>query len=135
MGIRRQKTDVAPHHLSGQGTPLCHQLPDGVDRVGYCFWVSLFDQCYWVLGSVIGSLLGNLPLDFTGIDFALTALFVTIFVEQWLSTKHHFPAMVGVVSAVVCLIIFGADNFLIPTMILIAAILVMARKTGTETAK
>ena len=110
-------------------------LPDGVDRVGYCFWVSLFDQCYWVLGSVIGSLLGNLPLDFTGIDFALTALFVTIFVEQWLSTKHHFPAMVGVVSAVVCLIIFGADNFLIPTMILIAAILVMARKTGTEAAK
>lgn len=110
-------------------------LPDGVDRVGYCFWVSLFDQCYWVLGSVIGSLLGNLPLDFTGIDFALTALFVTIFVEQWLSTKHHFPAMVGVVSAVVCLIIFGADSFLIPTMILIAAILVMARKTGTEAAK
>lgn len=110
-------------------------LPDGVDRVGYCFWVSLFDQCYWVLGSVIGSLLGNLPLDFTGIDFVLTALFVTIFVEQWLSTKHHFPAMVGVVSAVVCLIIFGADNFLIPTMILIAAILVMARKTGTEAAK
>lgn len=110
-------------------------LPDGVDRVGYCFWISLFDQCYWVLGSVVGSLLGNLPLDFTGIDFALTALFVTIFVEQWLSTKHHFPAMVGVASAVVCLIIFGADNFLIPTMILIAAILVMARKTGTEAAK
>ena len=105
-------------------------LPDGVNRIGYYFLVSLFDQCYWVLGSAVGSLLGNLPLDFTGIDFALTALFVTIFVEQWLSTKNHLPALVGVVSAVACLLIFGADNFLIPTMILIAAILVMTRKAG-----
>lgn len=107
-------------------------LPDGVDRIGYYFLVSLFDQCYWVLGSAVGSLLGNLPLDFTGIDFALTALFVTIFVEQWLSTKNHLPALVGVVSAVACLLIFGADNFLIPTMILIAAILIMTRKAGKE---
>ena len=105
-------------------------LPEGVSRIPYCFLVSLFDQCYWVLGSAVGSLLGNLPLDFTGIDFALTALFVTIFVEQWLSTKNHLPALVGVVSAVACLLIFGADNFLIPTMILIAAILVMTRKAG-----
>ena len=105
-------------------------LPDGVNRIGYYFLVSLFDQCYLVLGSAVGSLLGNLPLDFTGIDFALTALFVTIFVEQWLSTKNHLPALVGVVSAVACLLIFGADNFLIPTMILIAAILVITRKAG-----
>lgn len=105
-------------------------LPDGVDRIGYFFLVSLFDQCYWVLGSAVGSLLGNLPLDFTGIDFALTALFVTIFVEQWLSTKNHLPALVGVASAVACLLIFGADNFLIPTMILIAAILVMTHNAG-----
>ena len=105
-------------------------LPEGVSRIPYCFLVSLFDQCYWVLGSAVGSLLGNLPLDFTGIDFALTALFVTIFVEQWLSTKNHLPALVGVASAVACLLIFGADNFLIPTMILIAAILIMTRKAG-----
>jgi len=60
----------------------------------------------------------------------LTALFVTIFVEQWLSTKNHFPAIVGVAVTVVCLVIFGKDVFLIPSMCLIAAILVMARKTG-----
>lgn len=107
-------------------------LPDGVTRVDYCFLVSLLDQSYWVLGSAAGSLLGRLPLDFTGIDFALTALFVAIFVEQWLSVKDHLPALVGVGSAVVCLVIFGADRFLIPAMILIAAILIMARRNEKE---
>lgn len=109
-------------------------LPDGVERIPYCFLVSLFDQLYWITGSALGTLLGTLPLDFTGIDFALTALFVTIFVEQWLSTKNHLPALIGLVSAVVCLVLFGADNFLIPTMLLIAAILVMTRKSGKEAA-
>lgn len=109
-------------------------LPEKLDRPAYFFLVSFFDQCYWILGSVLGSLAGNLPLDFTGIDFALTALFVTIFTEQWLSTKNHLPALVGVASAVVCLLAFGADSFLIPTMILIAVILILQRKTGKEDA-
>ena len=110
------------------------KLPEGVEKTAYCFLVSRFDQCYWVAGSAVGALAGKLPLDFTGIDFALTALFVTIFVEQWLSTKNHLPALVGVGSAVLCLVIFGAVNFLIPTMILIAAILIMLQKTGKEEA-
>ena len=110
------------------------KLPEGVEKTAYCFLVSLFDQCYWVAGSAVGALAGKLPLDFTGIDFALTALFVTIFVEQWLSTKNHLPALVGVGSAVLCLVIFGAENFLIPTMILIAAILMMLQKAGKEEA-
>ena len=110
------------------------KLPEGVEKTAYCFLVSLFDQCYWVAGSAVGALAGKLPLDFTGIDFALTALFVTIFVEQWLSTKNHLPALMGVGSAVLCLVIFGAENFLIPTMILIAAILMMLQKTGKEEA-
>lgn len=86
------------------------KLPEDVERISYCFFVSLFDQCYWVLGSILGSLAGNLPVDFTGIDFALTALFVTVFVEQWLSSKNHLPALVGVICAAVCLVLFGADN-------------------------
>lgn len=108
------------------------KLPEDVERISYCFFVSLFDQCYWVLGSILGSLAGNLPVDFTGIDFALTALFVTVFVEQWLGSKNHLPALVGVICAAVCLVLFGADNFLIPTMILIAAILVMLQKVKKE---
>lgn len=108
------------------------KLPEGVDRREYYFLVSLFDQSYWVAGTVLGALAGSLiPMNFDGIDFALTALFVTIFVEQWLSTKNHFPAMVGVGAALVCLLVFGADTFLIPSMILIAAILI-ARKPAKE---
>ena len=111
------------------------QLPRGVERNAYFFLVSLFDQCYWVAGTVLGSMAGSLiPMNFEGIDFALTALFVTIFVEQWLSSKDHFPAIVGVVSAAACLLLFGPETFLIPTMILIAVILILQRKTGKEDA-
>lgn len=94
------------------------------ERSRYYFLVSLFDQIYWVLGTVIGSLAGNIvTFNSTGIDFALTALFITIFLEQWLSGKqHHIPAIIGVGVAVVCLVVFGSDMFLIPTMIVISLI-------------
>lgn len=95
----------------------------------YYFLVSFFNQIYWVAGSAIGGLLGEvLPFSTEGIDFALTALFVTIFVEQWLSVSDHKPALTGLSAAVVCLLIFGPDNFLIPTMILITAALLLRRK-------
>jgi len=100
------------------------------ERHRYYITVSFFDQIYWVSGSVIGSLLGAvIPFNTEGIDFALTALFVTIFVEQWLSTKDHRPALVGVVASVICLVIFGADSFLIPTMIVITLLLTGLRKS------
>lgn len=100
------------------------QLPEGIDRHRYCFLVSLFDHCYWVAGTVLGALAGTvIPVDLEGIEFVLTALFVTIFTEQWLSTKDHRPALVGVGATVLCLLIFGRDVFLIPSMGLIALIL------------
>ena len=95
----------------------------------YYFLVSLFNQSYWVLGSIIGSLLGNIiPFNVEGIDFSLTVLFVTIFVEQWLTAKSHVPALIGVISSVVCLVIFGADSFLIPAMIVIVALLILQKE-------
>lgn len=105
------------------------QKPD----LGYCFLVSLFDHIYWVSGTILGSLAGSvLPINFEGIDFALTALFVTIFVEQWLSTRDHRPAIIGVASTLLCLLIFGRDVFLIPSMVVIAILLNTMRKTGKE---
>ena len=109
------------------------RVPEGVSKTGYCFWVTLFDHCYWVCGTLLGSLAGTiLPVNFEGVEFALTALFVTIFTEQWLSTKDHRPAMIGVSATALCLVIFGRDVFLIPSMVIIAGCLTMMQKTGKE---
>ena len=104
------------------------------DRHRYRFFRSMFNQIYWITGSVMGSVLGGLITFSTeGIDFALTALFVTIFVDQWLSTKDHRAALTGVIASVICLLIFGADNFLIPAMLCItAALTVMRSKLSRE---
>ena len=99
----------------------------------YYFLVSLFNQSYWVLGSVIGSLLGDvIPFNVEGIDFALTALFVTIFVEQWLTTENHDPALTGLIMSALFLEIFGPDGFLIPSMITIVILLLLNRKKTEE---
>lgn len=108
---------------------LCgEEQPEGLDFHWYSFFVSLFDQCYWVIGSVLGSILGTMiTFDTAGIDFSMTALFVTVFVEQWLTTKNHLPAIAGLACSVVCLLFFGAENFLIPTMIAITIVLFLCR--------
>lgn len=101
----------------------------------YILWVSLCNQCYWVAGSLIGSALGTvLPFDTTGIDFSLTALFLTVFIEQWLSTKDHAAALIGAAVSAVCLLIFGADSFLLPTMAVILLALAALRAVRKEEA-
>lgn len=108
-----------------------NQVPEGINRHGYCFLVSLFDHIWWVSGTVLGALAGSLiPINYEGIEFVLTALFVTIFVEQWLSTDGHGPAIVGLVATAGCLLVFGKDIFLIPSMAVIAATLILMQKTG-----
>ncbi len=108
-----------------------NEPPEGMSRHSYCFWVSLLDQSYWLVGCALGSILGStLPISFEGVEFVLTALFVTMFVEQWLSHKNHLPAIMGVGATVLCLVIFGKDIFLIPSMALIAILLTISRKTG-----
>lgn len=99
------------------------------ERANYYLFVSLFNQVYWIVGSVIGAVVGTLvTFNSEGIDFALTALFLTVFLEQWLTTKKHMSAIIGVVVSVVCLIIFGSDNFLIPTMLIIALLLCLSKE-------
>ena len=100
------------------------KVPAGVDPDGYRFLVSLFNQCYWVAGTVIGSLLGAvLPFSTAGIEFSMTALFVASFTEQWLSAGDHVPALTGLLCSLLCLVLFGRDHFLIPAMLLILQIM------------
>lgn len=107
---------------------VCTGAPEDISPNLYYLVVSLCDQIYWVVGSVIGGILGAaLPFDSTGMDFAMTALFVVIFVEQWQSAKSHIPALVGLGVTLVCLLIFGAGRFLIPAMILITLALAVCR--------
>ena len=95
------------------------QLLPGEQRYFYLL-VTAMDQSCWVLGSILGGLLGAaLPFSTQGIDFALTALFVSVVAEQWLSTKEHTPALLGLGLSLLCLLLFGADQFLLPAMVLI----------------
>lgn len=104
--------------------------PEGINPQVYDLWISLFDQIYWVAGSVLGSAIGAvITIDTAGIDFAMTALFVTVFLEQWLTTREHRPALIGVGASVVCLLLFGSENFLIPAMIAVTLCLTAIRKT------
>ncbi|MBQ7328420.1 MAG: AzlC family ABC transporter permease [Oscillospiraceae bacterium] len=107
-----------------------NEPPEGMTRHTYCFLVTLFNQIYWIIGCSLGNLMSLLPISFEGVEFVLTALFVTMFVEQWLSHKHHLPAIIGVGSTLLCLVIFGQDIFLIPSMVMIALLLTISRKTG-----
>ena len=111
------------------------KIPEGISREDYCFWVTALNHCYWVAGCVLGAVVGTVvPIDFSGVSFVLTALFVTIFVEQWLSSKDHFPALVGVVCTALSLLGFGSEIFLIPAMAAIALILILRRRVGKEAA-
>lgn len=105
------------------------KIPEGIDEKKYYLFLSILDQLYWITGCTIGALLGTfIPFDSTGIDFAMTALFVVIFVEQWLDTKEHLPAILGAATTLVCLFVFGAQYFIIPSMAFIAVELVIFRK-------
>lgn len=104
--------------------------PEGEEPHLYCFLVSLCNHCYWITGSALGAIIGSaITFNTAGIDFAMTALFVTIFVEQWLTTKEHRPALIGIGASVMCLMVFGSDSFLIPAMIAITVLLTVFRKT------
>lgn len=104
------------------------KVPDGVDRGWFMFFVTLLNHIYWVVGATLGGLLGGLvPVDMKGIEFVMTALFVVIFLDQWLTHKKHLPGLIGIIGSALCLIVFGADNFILPAMALMLALLTLLR--------
>lgn len=98
------------------------------DRAGVMFFVALFSKTSWVLAAALGGLLGELlPAQLNGIDFCMTALFVTIFIDQWEKTNNHKPALTGLLMAVLCLLIVGPDYFLLPALLLASAVLMFEK--------
>lgn len=109
------------------------RIPDDVNKSDYYFAITLLDHCYWVIGSVIGSVAGTfIPFDMTGIDFAMTALFAVLAVEQWKAHSKHFPAILGFGVSILALRNFGADHFIIPALIVVCAVLLLFRKRLEE---
>lgn len=105
------------------------EVPEGVDKGWFYFFVTLLNHLYWVSGSTIGGIAGSLlQFDTEGIGFVMTAMFTVIFLERWLGEKHHDPALLGLGVSALCLALFGADSFLLPSMACLLALLTFLRR-------
>ena len=105
------------------------EIPEGIDKGWFMFFVTLLNQLYWVTGSTLGGLAGSLlTFDTEGLDFVMTAMFVVIFLTQWKKEKKHHTGLIGLGASALCLFVFGPDSFLIPAMICIVAVLTAFRK-------
>ncbi|MFV0363956.1 MAG: AzlC family ABC transporter permease [Suipraeoptans sp.] len=105
------------------------KIPKGVDENKFLFAVAIMNQSYWVIGSMLGGLAGTLiSFNSEGIDFAMTALFVVILIEQWMNKKSRIPAIIGILLSIVSIFIFGTDKFILPAMLMMVFVLFVARK-------
>lgn len=113
------------------------KVPEGIDKSWYYFWVSLLDQLYWITGSAIGGIFGQfITFNTEGLDFVMTAMFTVIFMDQWLKDsgsglgffKAHVSELIGLGASLGCLLIFGPDNFIIPSMLCILVLLLLFRR-------
>ena len=105
------------------------KIPEDVDKGWFMFFVTLLDQFYWCASATLGGLVGSLlSFDTTGISFVMTAMFVVIFIEQWLKEDNHVSSLIGILGALSCLLIFGPNSFMLPTMIVIILSLILFRK-------
>lgn len=105
------------------------QVPEDVEEDKFMFAIATLDQLYWVGGTIIGSLMGTyIPFNSEGIDFAMTALFVVIFVELWMEKKNRIPEIIGILCGVICLAIFGASQFVLPAMLCIVILLIAGKR-------
>ena len=104
-------------------------IPEDVDRGWFYFWITLLNQFYWSAAATTGGIVGSLlKIDTSGISFVMTAMFVVIFLEQWLKEKEHSASLTGLAVSVLCLAVFGPDSFMVPTMVLIVGLLALLRK-------
>ena len=93
------------------------------------FLVALFSRCYWIVGSVLGGILGQIvPFDLTGLDFCMTALFLIIFIDQWEKAEKHTPALTGLGIGILCLLIFGENRFMLPALLIVSALLLLFQR-------
>ena len=105
------------------------KIPEGVDKGWFMLWDTFLNQFYWVSAATTGGLIGSLlKFDTSGISFVMTAMFVVIFLEQWLKEKNHVSSLMGIAVSVICLICFRADSFMLPTMAIIVLLLALSRK-------
>ncbi len=105
------------------------RVPAGVDRGWFMFFVTLLNHLYWFFGATLGGIFGALiQFDTTGLGFVMTAMFVVIFMEQWLREEQHTGALVGVGSCVLCLMLFGRQDFIIPSMTMILCVLTALKR-------
>ena len=112
------------------------KCPKNTDEKIVYFYVALFNHCYWILGGIIGSLMGQYnPFDFKGVDFSMTALFTVMLVEQWIQFKTHIPAIVGALSAALFLLSLGPDAFLLPSLMTTVLVMLAFRKPLEETTR
>ena len=104
-------------------------VPDDVDEEKFLLSITLLNQLYWVIGTILGSVIaGTLPFSSEGVEFAMTALFIVMFVELWCHRNNRLPELIGICASMVCLLVFGADNFVLPTMLLIIAVIMLGKK-------
>lgn len=110
------------------------KIPEDVDEGWFMFFVTLLNQIYWVGGATLGALLGYvIHFDTTGIEFVMTALFVVMFLNQWEEKgADHKAALTGVGASLLCLLVFGGQNFILPTMALIIVCFLLAEKRGGD---
>jgi len=115
-------TDETYSLITGTTPPL------DVNEKWFYFFISLLNHIYWITGAALGAVIGFLlPATPKGIDFVMTALFVVIFIEQWLNSKKHIPALIGIFVSLACLFLFGSEHFIIPAMALIALLLYLCK--------
>ena len=105
------------------------EIPEGVDKGWFMFFVTILDQFYWFSGATLGAICGSIiTFNTEGLDFAMTAMFVVIFIEQWRKDRQHISALIGLGCSLIALWIFGAGDFLLPAMAAILALLSLARR-------